>query len=440
MSVSSIRSFPAPPTRRGLSFPRINSDWCLAFLAITSLEFVQLSQTISAYSFTTAGMIALVKQPRFTFDALFRGWIFWIFIGLCFLSVLWAEDQAWAFRGSLQVALTVGVALAVARVLSPTSFMTALMAALLTATVASILHPEMAYNAGVLGLIGIFGSKNQFGLAEALLFMVCAWTAFDKTRSQGIRWLARVGLLSAAYFTVAARSINSSAVAVGAIGCGFVAFRLNWFPRGSRFAVLCAAIILVSLCLAMLFLVADNLPGSLLAAFGKDATLTGRTDIWAMARVAWNENPIIGVGFNQFWVYGNPFAEEIWRRFQPGRSGFNFHNIWYEMGVQFGYVGWALMIGLVLSVNLRMLRWVTRAPTMTNCFFLSFIVFVDMRSFLELELMGQLSLTTVLFVATWLYAGQANREAFRSQNQVVAGGLHWATRSLPPPQFRNRPT
>ena len=98
------------------------------------------------------------------------------------------------------------------------------------------------------------------------------------------------------------------------------------------------------------------------------------------------------------------------------------------------------MIGLVLSVNLRMLRWVTRAPTMTNCFFLSFIVFVDMRSFLESELMGQLSLTTVLFVATWLYAGQANREAFRSQNQVVAGGLHWATRSLPPPQFRNRPT
>ena len=142
----------------------------------------------------------------------------------------------------------------------------------------------MAYNAGVLGLIGIFGSKNQFGLAEALLFMVCAWTAFDKTRSQGIRWLAWVGLLSAAYFTVAARSIDLSAVAVGAIGCGFVAFRLNWFPRGSRFAVLCAAIILVSLCLAMLFLVADNLPGSLLAAFGKDATLTGRTDIWAMAQ------------------------------------------------------------------------------------------------------------------------------------------------------------
>ena len=81
-----------------------------------------------------------------------------------------------------------------------------------------------------------------------------------------------------------------------------MAFRLNWFPRGSRFAVLCAAIILVSLCFTMLFLIADNLSGSFLGAFGKDATLTGRTEIWAQARVAWDENPILGVGYQQFWV------------------------------------------------------------------------------------------------------------------------------------------
>ena len=96
----------------------------------------------------------------------------------------------------------------------------------------------MAYNAGVLGLIGIFGSKNQFGLAEALFFMVCAWTVSIRTGRNRIRRLAWIGLLSAAYFMVVARSIDLSAVAVGAIGCGFVALRLNWFPRGSRLAVL----------------------------------------------------------------------------------------------------------------------------------------------------------------------------------------------------------
>ncbi len=405
---------------------------------MTGLEFSQYSQTIGGYTFTIAGVMYFIKQPRFTFDAFVRGGIVWIFVALCFLSVLWAQDQSWAFRGSLQVALTIGIALALARGLPPGSFMTALMAALFTATVASILDPQMAYNAGVLGLIGIFGSKNQFGLAEALFFMVCAWTVFDKDRSQQIRRLAWIGLLSAAYFMVVSRSINSSAVAVGAIGCGFVALRLNWFPRGSRLAVLCGAIILMSLCFTMLFLVADNLSGSFLGAFGKDATLTGRTEIWAQARVAWSENPVIGVGYQQFWVFGNPFAEEIWRRFQPGRSGFNFHNIWYEMGVQFGYVGWALMIWLVLSANFQVIRWVTRAPTMTNCFFLSFIVFVDIRTFVESELLGQFSLTTVLFIASWSYARRANWGPGKAKRQAVLGRMHETTSF--PPQLRNRPT
>ena len=175
-----------------------------------------------------------IKQPKLTFDAFFRGGILWAFVALCFLSLLWSPDPSWAFRGSLQVALTFGAALALARGLPPGSFMTALMAALLIATVASILDPRMAMNAGVLGLIGIYGSKNQFGLAEALLFMVCVWTVFDKSRSQQIRRLAWIGLLSASYFMVVSRSVDFSVVAAGAIGCGFLALRLNWFPRGSR--------------------------------------------------------------------------------------------------------------------------------------------------------------------------------------------------------------
>lgn len=327
MKGSSTRTFPAPLTRRSFAAPRINIDWCLAFIAMTGLEFSQYSQTVATYAFAIAVMLYFLRQPAISLNAFYRGGIQWVFVALCLLSVLWSQDQAWALRGALQVALTVGAALVLARGLPPRSFMTALMCALLTATVASILDPQMAMNAGVLGLIGIFGSKNQFGLAEALLFMVCVWIVYDKERSRLTRSLAWIGLLSALYFMVLARSVDSSVVGVGAIGCGFMAFRLNWFPRGSRAAVLCGTIVLVVVCFVILFLVADDLSGSILGAFGKDATLTGRTEIWARAREAWDQNPILGVGFQQFWVFGNPYAEEIWLRFQPGRTGFNFHNI-----------------------------------------------------------------------------------------------------------------
>ena len=227
MNDSQIRAFTRSPGRR--RFAHINIVWCLAYIALTGLVFNVYLQTIGVYTFTIAGVMYLIKQPRLTFDALFRGGVLWVYIALCFLSVLWAQDSSWALRGSMQVTLTVGVALALARGLPAGSFMTASMAALLTATMASILDPHMAYNAGQLGSIGIFGSKNQFGQAEGLLFMICAWIAFDKDRSPRIRWLSLIGLLSAAYLMVVARSIDSSAVAVGAVGCGFVGLRLNMF-------------------------------------------------------------------------------------------------------------------------------------------------------------------------------------------------------------------
>ena len=147
---------------------------------------------------------------------------------------------------------------------------------------------------------------------------------------------------------------------------------------------------------------------------------------------------MIGTGYQQFWVLGNPYAEEIWQRFQPGRFGFNFHNLWYEMGVQFGYVGWTLMIWLVLLSNFQVIRWITRAPTMIGCFFLSFIVFVDIRTFVESELLGQFSLTTVLFIASWSYARQANRESRTSKSRAALSPLYGTASFSSQPG--NRPT
>ena len=262
MGRSPLETVRAPAVRRGFTAPRINTNWCLAFIAMTGLEFVQYSQTISAYTFMIAVIMFCFRNGKVALDAFLRGGILWVFISLSFASLLWSQDPSWAFRGVLQVALTIGAALILAGGLPPASFMTALMAALLTATLASILDPRMAVNAGVLGLIGIYGSKNQFGLSEALFFIVCLWTAFDKDRSRAIRNLARIGMLSAVYLMFASHSADSSVVGVGAIGCGFVALRLNWFPRGSRVAVLCGAIIFVSICFLMIFLVADNLSGS----------------------------------------------------------------------------------------------------------------------------------------------------------------------------------
>ncbi len=52
-----------------------------------------------------------------------------------------------------------------------------------------------------------------------------------------------------------------------------------------------------------------------LGAFGKDATLTGRTYLWAEGLRAVGETPVVGVGYQAYWVQGFSEAERLWEEF-----------------------------------------------------------------------------------------------------------------------------
>src|SRR5690606_14758862 len=74
-------------------------------------------------------------------------------------------------------------------------------------------------------------------------------------------------------------------------------------------------------------LVGLNLGGLdlLLTAFGKDATLTGRTYLWSQGWAAAANAPFFGVGYQAYWVQGFSEAERLWEEFYIGsRSGFHF--------------------------------------------------------------------------------------------------------------------
>ena len=234
-----------------------------------------------------------------------------------------------------------------------------------------------------MAMVGVFGSKNQFGLSQGLLLMASAWIWRDKERGLLVRALVSISILLALYMLVVARSVDSFAIAVGAIICGLTALKLNRIPPKWRFPIFWGAMIFILAESVFFFAIADNLFGSILKAFGKNTSLTGRTIIWQTARKVWDENPFLGVGLNGFRVWGNAYAEDLWARFQPGRTGINFHNLWYEIVVQFGYVGLAVALLIVFRTTIEVIRWVVRSPTMTSSFYFSFVIFADIRTFLE---------------------------------------------------------
>lgn len=388
---------------------RLDLNSLIWFVAVAALFFLQFSQTLAAAIFMAVALGYAAARPGLAMRAAFSGLLPWAYVVLAALSILWSQHSDVSGRAAMQIAVTAGAALVMAYALAPRSFMLVWMVALLVADAAVLLNPRTALNAGAAAMIGIFGSKNQMGLSQAILIMACVWIGLDKRRTTSLRWLAFLFALFAFRFLLAARSVDATAALIGALGNAFVAYHLTWFPRRWRSTVMIMTVVSVGLLFVVIFVYANQigLLDTLLQLSGKDATLSGRTELWQRAGKMLEENPILGTGLQAFWVQGNPYAEELWARFAPNRSGYHFHNLWYESGVELGYIGLAVVFATVFLTTLRVWRWATRTPSPESCFFLTYVIFIFMRTVVEVDLFGQYSFNWVLFIAAWAYAGRA---------------------------------
>src|ERR1700722_10750717 len=114
-----------PAAGRATSMPIL--DWHLAFIALTGLEFLQIQQTVAGWIFVGGAMVIAAREPGRALLAVYHGGIPWLYVALCFLSVLWSPVPDISIRGAIQVALSTGAAFVIARGLSPRRFLLAVM-------------------------------------------------------------------------------------------------------------------------------------------------------------------------------------------------------------------------------------------------------------------------------------------------------------------------
>jgi exopolysaccharide production protein ExoQ len=296
------------------------------------------------------------------------------------------------------------------RALPAKSFLTVFLSAILLADAASLANPRMAWNAGGLAMIGIFGSKNSFGFAQALLIQVSVWVLLDHGQRGLMRGLALIGVVSGAALLVVALAAGAAVALSSALACSLLAFNLHHFPARSRVVILCTGTLLIAILSSFLIVFGDELFHAALQLTGKGTNLSGRTSLWDVANKMMQEHPISGVGYQAFWQLGNPYAEDLWRRFQPARGGYHFHNLWYQSAVDLGYIGLGLAILTIAITAIEVVRWVVRSPSPTSCFFLGFVLFMILRSMLEVDLFAQFSPTGAIFVAAFVYSRQSREQ------------------------------
>jgi O-antigen ligase len=114
-------------------------------------------------------------------------------------------------------------------------------------------------------------------------------------------------------------------------------------------------------------------PKEFLPSIGRDATLTGRTNIW-QAVLAQHTNPLIGTGFESFWM--GQRMEDVWNMTERGIQ--EAHNGYLELYLNLGYIGLGLLALIIVTGYfscMTLLRYNPNAGRIRLAFFTAALIY-----------------------------------------------------------------
>jgi len=209
---------------------------------------------------------------------------------------------------------------------------------------------------GRVSVTGVTDDKNLLGAICMLFALTAAWCVIEAPQTERVRnkkLLIGYGSVIAViiYLMNLADSATASACLIEGGGVLLLASTRRISGRPKLIHLIVATVLSVT---------AFNLffGGSLLAMFGRNPSLTGRTDLWALC-LGLVRNPVFGAGYESFWLGWR--LERMWNYI----SGVNqAHNGYLEIYLNLGWIGVILLAALLITgyrnITLAMRR---REPT-----------------------------------------------------------------------------
>ena len=199
--------------------------------------------------------------------------------------------------------------------------------------------------------VGATLNKNSLGVITFVLLLGAVWRVLALLRSDEMHRHRRRHLLAqgtllvlGAYLLMITNSATSSVCFL--IGTGLLLTTNLRFVR-RHVATVHVLVLALVLTASSFMLFGGTASGA--NALGRDATLTGRTNIWA-AVIPMAPNPLVGAGFESFWL--SPLVYERLAKLFPGLPLNEAHNGYIEVYLELGWVGLGL-IGLILIDGYR---------------------------------------------------------------------------------------
>lgn len=309
-----------------------------------------------------AGIIVVIRRGSRASGLLKASWPLIVYFSYCLLSCFWSDYPGVSLKRWIKAIGDLVMVLVVVTDAEPAAALKHLFSrlgfVLLPTSIVFIKYfPDLGRGYTPDGLpmnTGVTTNKNSLGVVTFVLLLGALWRVLSLLENKehsdrGWHLWAQLTLLAiGVWVLVLAQSATSIACVI--LGAALMlATRLQAFRRKpSAVHALILAIVLVG---GATYFMGGG--AGVVHALGRKDNLSGRTDIWA-AVLAAGANPVVGAGFESFWITPRYMAEIVhhlagW--WDP--SGLNeAHNGYIEVYLDLGWVGVG-MIALILISGYR---------------------------------------------------------------------------------------
>ncbi len=311
--------------------------------------------------------------------------LIWLLVGLAIFSIFWSNapditrTRSIALVGTTMFALYLASRYSLKEQLNLLGWTFGISIVMSFAFVIAL--PSYGKMAGVhLGALrGIYSHKNTLGKVmapSAIVFLLLALGAPKK------RWFAWCGLIGSIFLIIGSQSSSCLGNLSILIITLFFLHILRW-----RYEFMIPTLIVMAIISSIIYLLLTTNAEAIAALFGKNLTLTGRTDFWPLILDKIWQRPWLGYGFGAFWMgYDGPSAY-IW--YASTFKAPNGHNGYLDLCLELGLVGLSIyLIGLITTFS-RGLAYIRQVKTYEGFWPVIYLTFIVLANFTESTLIIQ---------------------------------------------------
>jgi exopolysaccharide production protein ExoQ len=246
---------------------------------------------------------------------------------------------------------------------------------------------------------GVYQEKNLLGAAMALAIFSLALMLPQARGRKRLRVLATLILCGLLLYGSDSITAIVDCIAVLVLSFAVLLCTSPKYGVAARILLVAAALFGGFASLAFGFNAA-GLP----AILGRGGSLTGRTDFWPYLYQAIADRPLLGYGYDAFFVA--PVSQDYLSYYVVGSFGwfpYHAHNSFLQILLNVGYVGLALFIVILVQGFSWAVRYLGRERSAAACWPLAVLVYLVVGSYTESYLGGYNSFESLFFVAAYLY-------------------------------------